>query len=119
MPYALITADYSTIPEQDIPATRLIPLEEFPSSAAALHHCSRCLLAVFVDPLRRFRGLVPLRVALAEAIARFRSGTPNGDTPLQEYPWVFVVNTSLPFPDRHRVLVDLTLSHAAGSKLAN
>jgi hypothetical protein len=28
------------------PATRFIPLEEFPSTAAAPHHCGRCLLAV-------------------------------------------------------------------------
>jgi hypothetical protein len=33
-----------------LPATRFTPFEDFPSSAAVLHHCSRCLPAVTVLP---------------------------------------------------------------------
>jgi hypothetical protein len=42
-------------PMSAFPAMRFTPSEDFPSPAAAPHHCGRCLLAVTVAP-RRHRG---------------------------------------------------------------
>jgi hypothetical protein len=51
-----------------LPATRFTPFEEFPSPAAVLHHCSRCLHAVTVLPgAGPGRGRFPCRPPPAEA----------------------------------------------------
>jgi len=39
-------SDPSLVLSGGIPATRFVPLDEFPSSAAVPHHCGRCPLAV-------------------------------------------------------------------------
>jgi hypothetical protein len=44
----LVDAEATARSGMTIPATRFTPLEEFPSLAAVLHHCSRCPLAVTV-----------------------------------------------------------------------
>ena len=51
-----------------LPATRFTPFEDFPSPAAVLHHCSRCLPAVSVLPgAAPDRGRCPCRPPPAEA----------------------------------------------------
>jgi len=49
----------------DIPATRFVPLEEFPSTAAAPHHWGRCLPAVAMHPPQRV-GVESLRMSPRE-----------------------------------------------------
>jgi hypothetical protein len=46
-------------------ATRFVPFKEFPSSAAAPHHCGRCLHAVSVPEGKRFNAMM-LRSAEAD-----------------------------------------------------
>jgi hypothetical protein len=55
-------------PSGTIPATRFTPFEDFPSPAAAPHHCGRCLPVVTVLPgSAPGRNRLPCRPPLAEA----------------------------------------------------
>jgi hypothetical protein len=100
-----------------LPATRFTPFEEFPSPAAVLHHCSRCLPAVTVlpgagpdrgrcrcrSPRAEARDVHPLFPAVAgRAILLRRAGGPVPSRPAPKSrgsggpPWVLPDETRRP-----------------------